>query len=115
MLAPHEVRIASEVVAERRRQQDAEGWTPQHDDQHDGGEMACAAAVYCISAALPGERQRAFSRYWPWERGAFKPAEARRDLIRAAALIVAEIERLDRRCDDAEAARFAWTETNPDA
>ena len=33
---------------------------------------------------------------WPWHRQWWKPKNARRDLVRAAALIVAEIERLDR-------------------
>ena len=85
-----------DITAERHRQQADEGWTPEHDDTHTGGEMACAAAVYAVSAAMPGERQRAFNRYWPWDRQWFKPAEARRDLVRAAALLIAEIERLDR-------------------
>ena len=33
---------------------------------------------------------------WPWNEAAWKPKDARRDLVRTAALIVAEIERLDR-------------------
>jgi hypothetical protein len=33
---------------------------------------------------------------WPWHDDWWKPKDRRRDLIRAAALIVAEIERLDR-------------------
>jgi hypothetical protein len=35
-------------------------------------------------------------RYWPWEDKWWKPKDRRRDLVRAGALIVAEIERLDR-------------------
>jgi hypothetical protein len=34
--------------------------------------------------------------FWPWSLHWWKPKSPRRDLIRAAALIVAEIERLDR-------------------
>ena len=34
--------------------------------------------------------------YWPWEPRWWKPKNPRRDLVRAAALLIAEIERLDR-------------------
>jgi hypothetical protein len=33
---------------------------------------------------------------WPWDLKWWKPTTPRRDLVKAAALIVAEIERLDR-------------------
>ena len=33
---------------------------------------------------------------WPWAASWWKPKNRRRDLVRAAALIVAEIERIDR-------------------
>src|SRR5690606_333611 len=36
---------ARDVLAERRRQIEAEGWTPGHDDKHAEG-LACAAACY---------------------------------------------------------------------
>jgi hypothetical protein len=35
-------------------------------------------------------------REWPWESTAWKPKGTRADLVRAGALILAEIERLDR-------------------
>lgn len=34
--------------------------------------------------------------HWPWSREWWKPKNPRRDLVKAGALIVAEIERLDR-------------------
>ena len=34
------------IAAERQRQVDVEGWTPAHDDEHDEGELAIAAACY---------------------------------------------------------------------
>lgn len=43
-------RAAQDVIAERKRQAEVEGWTAEHDDEHDNGEMAVAAG--CI-AALP--------------------------------------------------------------
>lgn len=86
--------VIEEIAAERRRQIEVEGWTPKHDDdEHASGEMAYAAACYCIADDnSPGF----LLAYWPWSHRWWKPKSRRRDLIRAAALIVAEIERLDR-------------------
>lgn len=98
-------RSAVDVLAERRRQVTAEGWTPEHDDTHESGELAGAAACYArhvngrqwvyltrpesyASEAAPNE--------WPWDERWWKPKSPRSDLVRAAALILAEIERLDR-------------------
>jgi hypothetical protein len=78
----------TEIQAERQRQIEVEGWTPEHDDKHDNGELADAATCY----ACPSTR----SLIWPWDEQWWKPTTRRRDLIKAAALIVAEIERLDR-------------------
>lgn len=83
-----------DIAAERRRQVEAEGWTPEHDDRHRSGQMATAAACY----AMPRDGLPVFavSRFWPWTWSWWKPKDRRRDLVRAGALIVAEIERLDR-------------------
>jgi len=104
-------RIIDEIKAERIRQQDVEGWTPDHDDQHSKGEMTRAALNYAGAASicmtLDANRYDQDQRppldffgsafMWPWAAKWWKPKTVRRDLIRAAALIVAEIERLDRR------------------
>lgn len=92
---------AIDVIAERRRQVSGEGWTPEHDDQHVGGEMARAAACYAISdysflRIEAGGNETIFSRLWPWEWSWWKPKNRRRNLVRAGALILAEIERIDR-------------------
>lgn len=86
----------SDILAERLRQIETEGWTSEHDDQHEVGQMAEAAACYAANAGgfvwiggWPGE-------VWPWAREWWKPSTPRRDLVKAAALIIAEIERLDR-------------------
>jgi hypothetical protein len=84
--------VIEEISAERRRQIEVEGWTPEHDDEHANGELARAAASYAISDGYFEN----ISALWPWEDEWFKPKDRRRDLIRAAALLVAEIERLDR-------------------
>lgn len=85
---------AAAVAAERRRQIEVEGWTPEHDDQHRDGEMAAAAACYC-QPRHPAHYQIPPAG-WPWDRDWWKPKTARENLVRAGALIAAEIERLDR-------------------
>lgn len=83
---------ARDVLAERQRQISAEGWTPEHDDEHRDGSMALAASCYaCASAGFDDA-----ARDWPWSDDWFKPSSPRRDLIKAGALILAEIERIDR-------------------
>lgn len=87
--------VMSDVLDERKRQTIVEGYTPDHDDEHKDCELAIAAASYAISAAA-GDRFSA-EVWWPDKfAGMFKPKSPREDLIRAAALIIAEIERLDR-------------------
>lgn len=83
--------VIDEIAAERKRQKDAEGWSESHDDEHDGGALAVAAACYAIS-----DHPETVKRLWNWDWKWWKPKDRRRDLIRAGALIVAEIERLDR-------------------
>jgi hypothetical protein len=105
-----------DVAAERGRQVDAEGWTPEHDDEHSSGELTTAAACYLrpdlrtISVDEDEDgTQISLNDPWPWwnewddggrcrgrEKAWWKPKDRRRDLVRAAALIIAEIERLDR-------------------
>jgi hypothetical protein len=81
------------IAAERQRQIDAEGWTPEHDDTHADGELACAAACYAIGRAnvtIEGVY------LWPWENRWWKPAPRIRELVKAGALIAAEIDRVAR-------------------
>ncbi|MGC6992767.1 hypothetical protein ACP0J1_29300 [Pseudomonas aeruginosa] len=90
-----------DVQAERRRQITAEGWTPQHDDEHADGQMAQAAGCYALHAGgigtgWPDGRQNGSALFWPWDKDSWKPSTARRDMVKACALALAEIERLDR-------------------
>ncbi|HHE5719074.1 TPA: hypothetical protein ACPEZ2_002492 [Pseudomonas aeruginosa] len=88
-----------DVQAERRRQVEAEGWTPEHDDEHSHSQMARAAACYALagsSAPNDGTAALLVSLAWPWDQQWWKPTSARRDLVKACALALAEIERLDR-------------------
>lgn len=87
---------ALDVLAERQRQISAEGWTPEHDDSHLDGQMASAAACYAMRAAgWRGPRDGPLHQ-WPWDAEWWKPKDVRSNLVRAGALILAEIERLDR-------------------
>ncbi len=100
------IKIGNEIIDERFRVIADEGYTTAHDDTHKHGELARAAAVYAMFAGLPDlDRQHAqkfgpalygSNVLWPWDLAYFKLTNPRRDLIKAAALIMAEIERLDR-------------------
>lgn len=91
--------VLGDIEGERLRQIRQEGWTPEHDDKHDCGELAMAAASYAQQSTEKYQKNKLHPDSWPWLACWWKPKNPRRDLIRAAALIVAEIERLDRLSD----------------
>lgn len=94
------------IAAERRRQREKESWSWQHDDEHDEGEMALAAIAYALPPAwrsivrhvagvsVTFELRRLL---WPW-RNEWKPSpdDRVRELVKAGALIAAEIDRVQR-------------------
>lgn len=95
------------IAAERKRQIEVEGWTLDHDDRHDEGQLADAAATYAISDNQVefldehwGDDQ--YLLLWPFDLKWLKKKrnaaidQRIRDLVKAGALIVAEIERLNR-------------------
>ena len=86
------------VIAERWRQIEQEGWSHEHDDAHEPGEMARAGSAYAYAAGNAGRVGMPDHPpvEWPWTGEWWKPAGFRRDLVKACALIVAEIERHDR-------------------
>ncbi len=43
---------AQDVLAERQRQVEKEGWTPGHDDEHTDGSLAFAAACYTAHSGV---------------------------------------------------------------
>jgi hypothetical protein len=97
------------IAAERERQVSVEGWTPEHDDAHDGGVLAAAASTYTLLACdmlhdeyrpLQFERKQDLrSREgWPFDIDWWKPStDPIRNLVKAGALIAAEIDRLQRK------------------
>ncbi|MDV7979510.1 hypothetical protein R4K02_20775 [Pseudomonas aeruginosa] len=91
-----------DVQAERRRQITAEGWTPEHDDEHACDEIAAFACFYAMppaardwDASSTGYGDTLGEAILPegWEP---KTGDRRRELVKAGGLILAEIERLDR-------------------
>lgn len=105
-LSVAEERTASEavlsVLAERQRQIQFEGFTPEHDDKYRAGELAAAAGCYALfTDAFPNEGQPPAQ--WPWPAAWWKPKFYRYDLVHSTALLVAEIERVDRADDKTEA------------
>jgi len=89
-----ENQASQDVLAERKRQMEAEGWTPAHDDQYQNDELSLAAACYTIASDTAP--QASIPQMWPWPDYWWKPTTERRNLVKAGALILAEIERLDR-------------------
>ncbi len=88
------------IARERARQITEEGWTEEHDNMHRGFELAKAGAAYAADAA--GCRIYAGC-IWPWDRKYWKPTvmptqrnekDEIRQLVKAGALIAAEIDRL---------------------
>jgi hypothetical protein len=79
------------IVAERDRQQSAEGYDRAHDTlEHGDGSIWRAGVAYATGNP----------HWWPWEMEGFKPESeweerpTMRDLVRAGALLAAEIDRL---------------------
>ena len=83
-----------DVVSERRRQIFNEGFSPSRDDAYVDGELARAAACYAEPGIAFFTLRGRF--VWPWDRAWWKPERRREDLVKAAALLIAEIERRDR-------------------
>ena len=109
------------IAAERLRQVEEEGWTPENDDCQDEGQLALAAACYASPELLFREVRAAngtsYVDPWPWDSKWDKRAHAgntllpsdpfhvniherMRQLAKAGALVAAELDRLLRRKED---------------
>lgn len=84
------------IATERKRQVEQERWTPEHDDEHSDEELARAATCYVMPWA---DRETTYPpKMWPWDKSWWKPSPLARvrELVKAGALIAAEIDRLQR-------------------
>lgn len=98
--------FVSLVQEERQRQEIHEGWTPEHDDSHTKGELARAGLCYLrhahyMSVLEPQVSEESYRNVpcpadWPWDVSWWKPYDVQRDMIRGAALICAEGDRMIR-------------------
>lgn len=86
---------ARDVLAERQRQVTAEGMTHLNDDAYYENQLSQAAGCYAMHAFNNGQRNFVPA-CWPWDESWWKLTTPRRNLVKAGALILAEIERLDR-------------------
>ncbi len=90
------------IAEERQRQITAEGYTTKHDDQHKDFEMGKAAESYLACVVTPDEEGDENGKIrptwtWPWDEKSWKPSpDPVRNLVKAGALIAAEIDRLQR-------------------
>jgi hypothetical protein len=94
------------IAAKRARQVGEEGWTAEHDAEHNQGEMVMAAMAYIsdlwdqagrwaspdpvVWDGPPDQWPRAWHESW-WKP---TPGDPIRQLVKAGALIAAEIDRL---------------------
>ena len=95
-----------DVLNERNRQINQENYSAEQDDQYQNNELLRASVGYAehvvargwvYSDANPEKYQsEEESEFWPWPSESWKPKNPRADLVRATALLIAEIERMDR-------------------
>lgn len=88
------------ITEERKRQIEVEGWTPEHDAKHNTDDLAHAAAAYASAELYRRTTSEGYDNtphIWPFERKWFKPTPENRvrELVKAGALIAAEIDRLN--------------------
>ena len=97
------------IADERKRQIEVEGWTSKHDDQHCDDTLVVAGICYAahVANSLRGATPDKLPPQWPWEARWWKPEDNVRTLVKAGALIAAQIDRLQRRADYLSGGRAA--------
>jgi hypothetical protein len=92
------------IAAERARQIEVEGYSIEHDEYHAGAALAIAACCYALPQHMrkwrhhPGPSLVSVPTLWPWSPSDWKPSDDDRvrDLVKAGALLAAEIDRIQR-------------------
>jgi hypothetical protein len=90
---------AHDVLGELRRRTTSEGWTFRDDDVLVEGELAGAAGCYAMNYSGSfgiHDYKDDIPLMWPHPPATWRPTGGRRDLVQAAVLLLAEIERIDR-------------------
>jgi hypothetical protein len=83
-----------DILAEREKQR--QKWGDAHDDGHTNPRALPLAAAYLATAALPGMPFASLDNAPAWVRALHRNHGDRARLVIAAALLIAEIERIDR-------------------
>jgi hypothetical protein len=97
-------KVAGELFEERVRQQIGEPYPTDRDDEYLHGQLENAALTYLQYGRddhrfADAQRHQAAGTSppsWPWGSQFWKPSSRRRMLVKAGALVIAAIERLDR-------------------
>lgn len=89
----------ADVVAERIAQIEANGFTLAHDEGHHPAQLAAGAASYLNTGidqlnGIEHDPQDPADT-WPWEREAWRPGDARTNIVKALAIGLAVLDRLD--------------------
>ena len=94
------------VLAERIEQVDKHGRSAEHDATHQVLDLLCATSAYSTCAAFQlaeageGEPEFEGAKEWPFTDG-YKPRDVRTNLVKATAMLLAAIDRLDATAQDA--------------
>lgn len=97
------MKTAIELIQEERKKQIAKGYTAEHDDTHIGEEIADCAALYALSNNAIDFINEQWGNdmhlhFWQFDINSYRPNPNNRikQLTKAAAMLVAEIERIQR-------------------
>lgn len=101
------MKLGQELIAEERnRQIDQEQWDAEHDDEITSGALAVFAACYALDVVAKygdvdiswkAKYAKVAGELFPFDREWWKPTiDPIRQLVKAGALIAAEIDRLQR-------------------
>ena len=86
------------IAEERQRQIEKEGWTKEHDAEHKVGVLAKAAVCYALPPLTRADISPDVGKppfWWPFSEEWWKPEKDRvRELVKAGALIAAEIDKI---------------------
>lgn len=78
------------ISEERKRQIEKEGYTQEHDNNHNTEEFVLAAIAY-LECNFEGYEA---DLTWPWDSNSFKPKDVKTNLVKAGALIAAALDRI---------------------
>ena len=74
-----------QIIAERQRQIAAEGWTVEHDEEHDDASLLRADVCYMLNITCPERmkvRPDGVPMMWPWDGAWWKPKGPRAEHVK---------------------------------